>query len=271
MKRIGPLLANAGLLLCALIWLFPYLWMVLTSFKTLPEIVADPTAPLPENLELGAYAAVASSMPIGRYVWNTTVMALAIALLQLLLALPAGYALAKLRFRGRALAFGLVIATLLVPAQVRFVPVFTLFADLGLANTMAALVLPFGVSALGTFLVRQALLSLPDSILEAARMDGASEARIVYGILPPLLVPTLVSVFLFSFVYHWNYYFWPLVMTTDDSVRTLPLGIALLREQGTGVRWHIVMAGNVLLSAPALIVFALAQRHLLRAVAHSTS
>ncbi|HEY8945321.1 MAG TPA: carbohydrate ABC transporter permease, partial [Polyangiaceae bacterium] len=135
MKRAGPFLSNAGLLLCALVWLFPYLWMVLTSFKTLPEIVADPTAPLPENLELGAYAAVASSMPIGQYVWNTTVMALAIALLQLLLALPAGYALAKLRFRGRALAFGLVIATLLVPAQVRFVPVFTLFADLGLANT----------------------------------------------------------------------------------------------------------------------------------------
>lgn len=97
-------------------------------------------------------------------------------------------------------------------------------------------------------------------------MDGASELRIVFGLLAPMLKPTLVSFFLFSFVYHWNDYFWPLVMTTDDSVRTLPLGIALLREQGTGVRWHIVMAGNVLLSAPALVVFALAQKHLLRAV-----
>ena len=97
-------------------------------------------------------------------------------------------------------------------------------------------------------------------------MDGAKEWYIVYRLLPPILKPTLVSFFLFSFVYHWNDYFWPLVMTTDDQVRTLPLGIALLREQGTGVRWHIVMAGNVLLSAPALLVFALAQRHLLRAV-----
>ena len=91
----------------------------------------------------------------------------------------------------------------------------------------------------------------------------------VFQLLPPLLVPTLVSLFLFSFVYHWNDYFWPLVMTSDDRVRTLPLGVALLREQGTGVRWHIVMAGNVLLSAPVLAVFALAQRQLLRAITAS--
>lgn len=270
-RALGRALASLGLVAAALVWLLPYVWMVVTSVKTLPEIVADPTAPFPRSVELGAYGAVVRSMPVARYFWNTTVMALAIAALQLALALPAGYALAKLQFRWRGVAFAAIVGTLLVPAQVRFVPVFTLFADLGLANTMTALVLPFGVSALGTFLVRQALLTLPDAILEAARMDGASEFRIVYGILPPLLVPTLISVFLFSFVYHWNDYFWPLVMTTDDRVRTLPLGIALLREQGTGVRWHIVMAGNVLLSAPALLVFALAQRHLLRAVAQSTS
>ena len=208
---------------------------------------------------------------MARYFWNTTLVALAIALLQLSLALPAGYALAKLSFRGRGLVFGLVLATLLVPAQVRFVPVFTLLAEVGLTNTLSALMLPFGVSALGTFLVRQALLGLPDAMIEAARIDGASEFRIVYRILPPLLVPTLVSLFLFSFVFHWNDYFWPLVMTTDDEVRTLPLGVALLREQGTGVRWHIVMAGNVLLSAPVLAIFALAQKHLLNAVAASTS
>jgi len=256
-----------GLGALALLWLLPYVWMVLTSFKTLPEIVAAPTAPLPSGLRLEAYGEVIDSMPLGRYFLNTTVMALGIAVVQILVALPAGYALAKLQFTGRAVAFGLVIATLLIPAQVRFVPVFVLLADVGLANTMTALILPFGVSAFGTFLIRQALLSVPDSLIEAARMDGASELRIVYGLLAPLLLPTLASFFLFSFVYHWNDYFWPLVMTTDDSVRTLPLGIALLREQGTGVRWHIVMAGNVALSAPALLVFALTQKYLLRAVA----
>ena len=253
------------------LWLVPYAWMVVTSLKTLPEIVAAPTAPLPMGIELAAYRQVSEAMPIARYFVNTTLVALGIALLQLLLSVPAGYALSKLSFRGRAVAFALVLSTLLVPAQVRFVPIFTLFAGVGLVNTFSALILPFAVSALGIFLVRQALLSLPDAIIEAARIDGASELRIVYRILPPLLIPTLISLFLFSFVYHWNDYFWPLVMTTDDAVRTLPLGVALLREQGTGVRWHIVMAGNVLLSAPVLALFALAQKHLLNAVAASTS
>jgi sn-glycerol 3-phosphate transport system permease protein len=264
---LGRWAGNLALLAVALLWLLPYAWMVLTSFKTLPEIVQAPTAPLPSGLDFGAYAEVFETMPLGHYFWNTTLMALGIALLQILVGLPAGYALAKLHFTGRGVAFGLVIATLLIPAQVRFVPVFATLAEVGLVNTMAALILPFGVSAFGTFLVRQALLSVPDSLIEAARMDGASELRIVYGLLGPILKPTLVSFFLFSFVYHWNDYFWPLVMTTDDAVRTLPLGIALLREQGTGVRWHIVMAGSVILSLPALLVFAVAQRHLLRAVA----
>jgi len=257
---------NAALFVVALVWLLPYAWMLSTSFKTLPEIVRAPTAPLPSGLSLGAYAEVVRSMPLGHYFLNTTVMAVGIALVQIVVALPAGYALAKLGFKGRGVAFGLVVATLLIPAQVRFVPVFAMLADVGLVNTMTSLILPFGVSAFGTFLVRQALASVPTSVIEAARMDGASELRIVYGLLAPMLKPTLVALFLFSFVYHWNDYFWPLVMTTDDSVRTLPLGIALLREQGTGVRWHIVMAGNVLLSAPALVVFAFAQKHLLRAV-----
>ena len=141
-----------------------------------------------------------------------------------------------------------------------------MFARVRLVDTMTALVLPFAASALGTFLVRQALVSVPDEIIEAARMDGAGEWTIVYRILAPMLRPTLVSLFLVSFVFHYNDYFWPLVMTTDDAVRTLPLGVALLREQGTGVRWHIVMAGNVVLSAPVLALFAVAQRHLLRAV-----
>ena len=269
MRHGGPWLSvgRALLLVAALvIWLFPYLWMLLTSFKSLTDIVAAPAALWPEHPSLGAYRAVLASAPLFHYFWNSTVMALSIATLQILLALPAGYALAKLRFRGRRAAFGLVLATLIVPAQVRFIPVFTLLAGLGLVNTMAGLVLPFAVSALGTFLVRQGLENVPDSLIEAARIDGASELRIVYRILAPLLAPTLAALFLFSFVSHWNDYFWPLVLTTDEHVRTLPVAVALLREQGSGVRWHIVMAGNVLLSLPALAVFALAQRHLLRAV-----
>lgn len=257
---------DLALLLAASVWIVPYAFMLSTSLKSLPELLRAPTAPLPASPTLAAYGAVFESMPVGHYLWNTVVMAVSIAVIQIAVALPAAYALAKLDFRGRNLLLGVVVATLLVPAEVRFVPVFVGFAEVGLVNSMTALILPFGVSAFGTFLLRQALLSVPDSLIEAARLDGASELRIVYGLLPPVLLPSLSAFFLFSFVAHWNDYFWPLVMTTDEAVRTLPLGVALLREQGTGMRWHVVMAGNVVLSAPMLALFVLAQRHLIRAV-----
>jgi sn-glycerol 3-phosphate transport system permease protein len=263
-----PRLARTStLVIVALLWLGPYAWMTVTSLRSLREIVDAPAYPLPSNPTLDAYREVMTQVPVGRYLLNTLIMSVSIATLQILLALPAGYALAKLRFRGQRASFLLVLACLLVPPQVTFVPIFTMLGPIGLVNTMASLVVPFAVSAFGTFLVRQALLAVPDEIIEAARLDGASELRIVYGILAPLLRPTLAAMFLFSFVYHYSDYFWPLVMTTDDENRTLPLAIALLREQGTGVRWHVVMAGNVILSAPILAVFALAQRHIVRAVA----
>jgi sn-glycerol 3-phosphate transport system permease protein len=240
--------------------------MVSTSLKTLPELVAAPAYPLPASVNLDAYREVLTTVPVGHYLFNTLLMATLIALLQIALALPAGYALAKLRFAGRRTAFVLVLGCLIIPAQVTFVPVFTMLGPLGLVNTMTALVLPFGVSAFGTFLVRQAMLAVPDEIIEAARLDGAGELTIVYRVLGPMVRPTLAALFLFSFVFHYSDYFWPLMMTTDDSVRTLPLAVALLREQGTGVRWHIVMAGNVLLSVPVLTLFAFTQRRILRAV-----
>ena len=264
LARIG--FSHLFLVLVALVWVGPYAWMVLTSLRTLPEIVAAPAWPIPKSIQFDAYREVLRAIPVGRYFLNTVAMAVAIALLQILLALPAGYALAKLHFVGKRAAFALVLACLLIPAQVTFVPIFTMLGAAGLVNTFGALDLPFGVSALGIFLVRQALLSVPDEMIEAARLDGASELRIVYGLLAPMLRPTLASLFLFSFVFHYNDYFWPLVMTTDDEVRTLPLAVALLREQGTGVRWHIVMAGNVLLSVPVLALFAVVQKQILRAV-----
>jgi sn-glycerol 3-phosphate transport system permease protein len=264
-RRGGPAMIAGAL--AAAVWVLPYAWMVSTSLKPLGEITANPTAPLPEHPQLDAYREVLEQVPVGRYMRVSLVMAVAIGVLQIALALPAGYALAKLRFVGRKVAFVIVVACLLVPAQVTFVSVFLMFSKVGLTNTFGALVLPFAASALGTFLVRQALMGVPDEIIEAARLDGASELVIVYRILGPLLTPTLVSVFLVSFVFHYSDYFWPLVMTTDDAVRTLPLGIALLKEPGSGVRWNVIMAGNVILSVPVLVLFAVAQKHLVRGIA----
>ena len=266
-SRRAPPWALILAFVAAAVWVLPYAWMVVTSLKPLDEIVRDPTAPLPKQPQLDAYREVFAQVPVGRYLVVTVAVAGVIGVLQIALALPAGYALAKLRFVGKKAAFGAVVACLLVPPQVTFVSVFLMFSKVSLTNTFGALVLPFAASALGTFLVRQALLAVPDEIIEAARLDGASELTIIYRILAPMLTPTLVSVFLVSFVYHYSDYFWPLVMTTDDTVRTLPLGIALLKEPGSGVRWHVVMAGNVILSAPVLVLFAIAQKHLIRGVA----
>ncbi len=259
-------LVTLGLALVALLWVGPYLWMVATSFKSLDELVRAPAWPIPSHFRLDAYREVFATLPVWRYTLNTLVMAALIGALQAALALPAGYALAKLTFRGRRPAFLMVMACLMIPPQVTFVPVFMMLGPLGLVNTMTALVVPFAVSAFGTFLVRQALLAVPNELIEAARLDGAGELTIIYRILGPLVRPTLAAMFLFSFVYHYSDYFWPLMMTTDDHVRTLPVAIALLREQGTGVRWHIVMAGNVVLTLPVLVLFVLAQRRILRAV-----
>ncbi|MEM1031380.1 MAG: carbohydrate ABC transporter permease [Myxococcota bacterium] len=270
-RRPRPtVISSLALLAAGGLWVGPYLWMVATSFKSMSDIVTAPASPLPSSIDVTAYRVVFETIPVGRYALNSFVMATAIALVQIALALPAGYALAKLRFVGRRTAFGLVLACLVIPPQVTFVPVFTMLGRIGLIDTMAALVVPFSVSAFGTFLVRQALSTVPDAIIEAARLDGAREAYIVYRVLGPMVQPTLTALFLFSFVYHYCDYFWPLMMTTDDRVRTLPLAVALLREQGTGARWNIIMAGNVILSLPIVALFAVAQRRILHAVTART-
>jgi sn-glycerol 3-phosphate transport system permease protein len=257
----GLLSVSAGAL-----WVGPYLWMLLTSLKTLPELLHDPGAFLPRQPSLAAYREVFEAVPFARYFLTTTLMATLIATVQVLLALPAGYAVAKLVFAGRRASFALVLLCLLVPAQVTFVPVFLMLGAVGQLNSMTALVLPFAASALGTFLLRQAMAAIPDELIEAARLDGAGDFYIVYRLLAPMTMPAITALFLLSFVFHWNDYFWPLVMTSDDHVRTLPLAVALLREQGTGMRWHVVMAGSVLLSGPVLLLFAFTQKFLVRGV-----
>jgi len=155
----------------------------------------------------------------------------AILVLQLVFACTAAYAFAKLRFRGRDLCFVIVMACLIVPPQVRFVPLYILFSRLGLVNTYAALVLPYAVSALGTFLIREAFMQISDDIVDAARVDGAGVFTIIFRLLVPMARPTIVAFSLFSVVYHWNDFFWPLVMTTTEAVRTLPVGVSMLREE----------------------------------------
>lgn len=257
----GWMLAIAAVI--AAVEVLPYVWMMLSSVMSLPE--ASRGAWFPSDWQWSNYGAVVESIPLGRYYWNTVVVTAGIAFLQIVFACLAGYAFARLRFPGRDILFGLVLACLLIPPQVRFVPVFLMLNEAGLINTYAALILPHSVSALGTFLFRQAFLAVPQDVVDAAKVDGASTLQIIGRVMVPAAMPTVVAFALFSVVYHWNDYFWTLVMTTDETVRTLPLGVAMMREEGTGVRWHLLMAANVLMVVPLLGLFAVAQRHIVRA------
>ena len=258
-------LTIAGLAAVALVEVFPYLWMLSTSLKDLPSVTQFPPTLLPHPPRWDNYAKAWSSGPFLHYAMNNAIQTLGILVLQLFFGCLAGYGFSKTRFRGRDACFLVVIACLVVPPQVRFVPLYMLFSKVGLLNTYASLILPYAVSALGTFLIREAFMQISDDIVDAARVDGAGVLTIIFRIMAPIARPTLVAFSLFSVVYHWNDFFWPLVMTTNEAVRTLPIGVAMLREEGTGARWHIIMAGSMFVVAPVLLVFAVAQRHIIRA------
>ena len=258
-------LTIAGLAAVALVEVFPYLWMLSTSLKDLPSVTQFPPTLLPHPPRWDNYAKAWSSGPFLHYAMNNVIQTLGILVLQLFFGCLAGYGFSKTRFRGRDACFLVVIACLVVPPQVRFVPLYMLFSKVGLLNTYASLILPYAVSALGTFLIREAFMQISDDIVDAARVDGAGVLTIIFRIMAPIARPILVAFSLFSVVYHWNDFFWPLVMTTNEAVRTLPIGVAMLREEGTGARWHIIMAGSMFVVAPVLLVFAVAQRHIIRA------
>jgi sn-glycerol 3-phosphate transport system permease protein len=263
-----PLVRGLALLLLgavALVEVFPYLWMLSTSLKDLPEVTRFPPSLLPWPPRWENYRQAWGSGPFLLYAFNNAVQTVGILVLQLFFGCLAAYGFSKVRFPGREAAFLLVIACLVVPPQVRFVPLYMLFSKVGLLNTYASLILPYAVSALGTFLIREAFMQISDDIVDAARVDGAGTLTLVFRIMAPIASPTIVAFALFSVVYHWNDFFWPLVMTTTEAVRTLPVGVAMLREEGTGARWHVIMAGSMFVVAPVLAVFAVAQRHIIRA------
>lgn len=266
--EIHPTLRAAGiaiLVAVAAVEVLPWLWMISTSLKPLDETLILPPTLLPADVQLENYAQVWRSAPFTRYFFNSVFIATAIAVVQGALALLAGYAFARLKFRGRDALFYVVLACMMIPAQVRFVSVYLMLDQVNLVNTYTAQILPHAVSGLGTFLLRQAFLAIPQDVIDAARIDGAGTLRVIFQVCAPVVAPTLVAFLLFSFVFHWNDYFWPLVVTLDESVRPLPLGVALLREPGTGSRWHLIMAGNVLLVAPLLVAFVVAQKRIVRA------
>lgn len=258
------------LLAVALLFVFPFLWMALTAFKTLPEVFRFPPTFLPESWQIQNFAVAWKSGPFLTYLVNSLFVALSILVLQLFTAVPAAYAFARYKFKGRNILFGLTLIALMIPPQVIFLPIYVFMSEWNLVNTLWSLILPYGASAFGIFLLRQAFMQVPDEVIEAARLDNANEWKIMWKVMVPMAKPVLVTFGLFSFIYHWNDYFWPLIMTNNEQVRTLPIGVAMMKSSEGDTLWHVIMAGNMILVVPILIIFFFAQRHIINAFVYQS-
>ncbi|WP_085991092.1 carbohydrate ABC transporter permease [Oceanobacillus senegalensis] len=263
------LLNGIGLLIVVAIFAMPFIWMVSTSLKTLGETMIFPPKWIPDQLIWQNFIDAWNSGPFLRYFINSIIVSVGILIFQFITVIPAAYAFARYEFRFKNILFGLVMMTMMIPAQLIFLPVFLNLSDWGILDTLWGLILPFATSAFGIFLLRQTFKQVPEELLEAARLDNSSEFKIMMKIMVPMAKPTLITLGLFNFITHWNDYFWPLVMTTTEKARTLPVGIAQLRQVDGGVAWNILMAGNVILVVPILIIFFFAQRHIIRAFTYT--
>ena len=264
-SRIGRWAVN---ILLVLVFFFPFFWMVSSSLKTLGETMQFPPTLLPGELQWSNYDGAISSIPFGKYLLNSVIVTLAVLALQTVTVVPAAYAFSQYRFRGRGLLFGVTLVTMMVPAQLVFLPLFVLFAKMQMINTYWSLILPFATSAFNIFMLRQTFNQMPVELIEAARLDGASELKIIVRLFLPMAKATLVTCALLTFISTWNDYFWPLVLTTNDAVRTLPVGVASMRASESGINYHLLMAANVLLCLPIMVVYLFANKHIIKAFSY---
>jgi multiple sugar transport system permease protein len=249
------------------IMLAPFVWMVATSLKPPDEIFSTALTLLPRHwYAVENYRDAFTRVPLARYLLNGIGVTLAILVLQLVVALPCAYALAKLRFRGRDVLFGLVLAGLMIPAQVPAIPRYVMLYEAGLINTYPALVLPFAASAFGIFLMRQFFRTVPADLMQAARLDGCGEFTILWRIMLPAALPALVAFAVLSVVAHWNDFFWPFIVVTDSNLATPPLGTMFFRNDEMGNDFGPLMAGTVVITAPLLLLFLAAQRRFIDGV-----
>jgi multiple sugar transport system permease protein len=252
----------AALAVAAALTLGPVLWTLSTSLRTPSESFNLPPSFLPINPDFTAYQEVFRQINVGILVLNSALVTGLIALGQMASATLAGYAFARLDFRGKKAIFSLVLATMMVPVQVTIVPVFMLIRGMGLSDTLLALILPAIPTAFGTFLMRQYFLGLPNDFAEAAALDGAGPWRIFRSVYAPLAVPGMAIVGILAFNFHWNEFFRPLILTISEQNFTLPLGLVTLQGNlGTG-SISVVLAGVILSMLPALVVFIFGQRTL---------
>lgn len=276
----GHLIVYALLLGGSLIFIAPFMWMVSASFQSMGDIFRWPPTWLPRNPSLDNYTRFFEGERIGRYFFNSAYVALAVTALQLFTGSLAAYTFAKRRFPGRDLLFMITLGTLMIPGQVTLIPNYVILKHIpffggndalgnggsGWLDSYWGLIVPQAASAFGIFLLRQYMKSIPDDLLDAARVDGGSEFRIYWQIVMPLCRPALAALGIFTFTYVWDDFFWPLIIVSSEELRTLPLGLALFVVKNR-TAWDLLMAGSVVTTIPVLIVFLAFQRHFIRGIA----
>ncbi|MGH8472334.1 MAG: carbohydrate ABC transporter permease [Gammaproteobacteria bacterium] len=264
-KTLAALGIHLLLVAAVCLTIFPLVWMLMASVMPAGEASASPMSWLPSTLTLEHYRALFSRLDIVRYIVNSALIAGAVTLISLVVNSMAGYAFAKLSFPGRERVFRGLVATLVVPGQVTMLPLFMLLKYLGLINSYWGVIVPGMASVFGIFLFRQYALSIPDSLLDAARIDGAGEWRIYRSIVLPLCKPILLTLAVFTFMGTWNDFMWPLVVLTDSRLHTLPVALANL--SGEHVQdTELMMAGALLTVLPVIVLYAFLQRYYIEGI-----
>lgn len=264
-RSLGLLTRHLALAACSLLMMAPFAWMLTTSLKSIDQ-VNNPPYFFPNQWEWANYPQAMNSAPFAKYYLNTIVMTAGIVIGHVVLDTLAAYALARLRFPGRNIIFMALVATMLVPAFLTVLPAFDLVIRLGWYNSYTALILPRVADVFGIVVMRSYLMSLPRELDEAAAIDGASRMQTLRLVLLPLCTPAIASVTVFSFLFAWNDFLWPLLVTNDDEYRVIQLGLSAFTNK-YGPYPHYLMAGTVIAAIPAIVIFLFLQRNLVAGLA----
>lgn len=270
LKIATEILRHLILLSVGIFFLAPFIWMILTSMKPESEILSNHIRLFPEKLALWEnYKTAFTETPLLRYMFNGVVVTVGIFICQIIIAVPAAYALAKLKFRGKGMVFMTVVGCLLIPTQAVAIPWYLLMFKFGWLNSYMGLIAPFTISVFGIFLLRQFFNGVPDDLIAAARMDGYSEFGIVWKIMVPTAIPALLSFGIFSIVAHWNDYFWPLIVLNSQELYTPPLGVVEFRSDEAGDRYGPLMAAATIIITPLLLTYLIAQKRFIEGITMS--
>jgi ABC-type glycerol-3-phosphate transport system permease component len=265
-RILGRVLLYLVTLAGLLAFCIPVYYMVSTSFKAEEEVLAVPVHWIPEQFKPTNYPEAFQVASFGLYFFNSMVVAVVVVLTTLFFSALAGYGFAKFSFPGRRICFLLVLSTMMIPFQVLLIPLYVVVYNFGWTNSYAGLIIPGAISAFGVFLMRQASLTLPDELLDAARIDGCSEPGIFLQIVLPLLKPALASLAILTFLGSWNNFLWPLIVVTDGDLFTLPVGMTVFQQPLRAPYWTYIMAVSTVATLPVVIVFATLQKYFIEGV-----